>query len=313
MIICYFCDMPNSFMFMKKVFVISLVAVLLSSCATAFQQIASVSSNQISSNPEGKFTYEQDGVVIDYNFWAPNGKFGFLITNNLDTDILVDLSRSFLVVNGMAFDYFQNRSYAAAAVRKDVSSSAFGSSYSSVLSTENSINGKTYSLVPGSSITNVSEVRTTASNSVSTSIQYVEREGIWVPAHSSRYFCEFSLMNAPFRKCGFARNPKKNENISITFSESNTPYTFENMLMLLVGGVEKRVVNSFYISKLTNLREKDTYEEQDFLTCDGTPTGMKRRIDKYSSPGRFYIRYNYTPHDLTTGGDDRAKKTRGLY
>ena len=301
-----------------KVLLTLLSVTALTSCATYFQQLASVSSSQMTTAPDGHFCYEQDGVTVDYNFWAPNGKFSFVLTNNLDTDIYVDLGRSFLVVNGLTFDYFQNRAYSTNSVSTVVSSSAFGTSYTyggavgygnaSASSYGNSAYGNAYSAVSGSSRTSASATSLTASSSVSRSIQYMEKEGVWVPAHSSRSFCEFSLMSVPFRKCGFARNPTKKEDMTLYFNESNTPYSFENMLMLVVDGSDRRVVNSFYVSELTNKQEVETYEEKDEVTCDGTPTGLKVRIYKYSSPGRFYIDYRFNPRDLTSGGNDREKK-----
>ena len=95
---------------MKKImYLFSLLT--LTSCAVAFQQIASISSPQMHLADDGHFAYSEDDIVVDYNFWAPSGKMSFVITNNLESDVYVDLGRSFLVVNGITYDYFQNRTY----------------------------------------------------------------------------------------------------------------------------------------------------------------------------------------------------------
>ena len=95
---------------MKKImYLFSLLT--LTSCAVAFQQIASISSPQMQLADDGHFAYSEDDIVVDYNFWAPSGKMSFVITNNLESDVYVDLGRSFLVVNGITYDYFQNRTY----------------------------------------------------------------------------------------------------------------------------------------------------------------------------------------------------------
>ena len=80
---------------MKKImYLFSLLT--LTSCAVAFQQIASISSPQMQLADDGHFAYSEDDIVVDYNFWAPSGKMSFVITNNLESDVYVDLGRSFL-------------------------------------------------------------------------------------------------------------------------------------------------------------------------------------------------------------------------
>ena len=134
-----------------------------------------------------------------------------------------------------------------------------------------------------------------------------EKEGVWVPAHSSRRFYEFSLLEKPYRKCGFARNPKVKEDVTISFSEKNSPYTFNNLLMFVQGGVDHRIKNSFYIGRLTNIRESLTYEEESELDCNGNLTGGTRRIYNFYSPNRFYIRYLFGSFGAK-GGNDRMKE-----
>ena len=112
---------------MRKLLFLSLVLAL-SSCATAFQQIASISSPQMKVQDDGKFRYDAGDIVIDYNFWAQNGQVSFVITNNSDNDVYVDLGRSFLIVNGMTFDYYQNRTYSSNSSSTVVSSSSYGAS-----------------------------------------------------------------------------------------------------------------------------------------------------------------------------------------
>ena len=112
---------------MKKLLLFVPILVL-TSCATAFQQIASISSPQMSLRNDGKFRYRAEEIVVDYNFWAQNGQVSFVITNDSDNDVYVDLGRSFLIVNGMTFDYYQNRTYSSNSSSTIVSSSSYGAS-----------------------------------------------------------------------------------------------------------------------------------------------------------------------------------------
>ena len=265
---------------------------------------------------DGHFAYSQDDIVIDYNFWAPGGQVSFIITNNMDCDVYVDLSRSFLVVNGMTFDYFQNRTYSANSSSTLVSSSAYGASNTFALtagmansfasSYGDSAYGKTYGAAAGTSRTNAFSRRATTSSTVNSGIEYKEKEGVWIPAHSSRHFCEFSLLDAPYRQCGFARNPTKKEDMTLRFTENNSPYAFDNVLMLVVNGADRRVVNSFYISSLTNIQREETYEDKDGENCDGSKTYEKVRIYKFRSANRFYINYDFES-EKNGASNDRLK------
>lgn len=294
-------------------FVLSILT--LTSCATAFQQIASISSPQISLSNDGKYRYNADDIVVDYNFWAQNGQVSFVVSNNSDRDVYVDLGRSFLIVNGMTFDYYQNRTYSSNASSTVVSSSSYGASNTFAVangmanafasSLGNTVSATAFSNIVGSSNTSSSSRRSTASNTINKGIEYKEKECVWIPAHSSRHFCEFSLLEAPYRICGLARNPSKHEDASITFTAADSPFAFDNMLMIVVDGEDHRLVNSFYIDRITNVLYDQTYVVEDARNCDDTKSGEKVRIIKYSSPNRFYINYSFRSRD---GDNDRLKR-----
>ena len=69
---------------MKHLIVIlTAVSLLLSSCSQAlFQQIATLSSDNVELKPDGSFAYEDAVVTISYDFWSESGKFTFIVTNN---------------------------------------------------------------------------------------------------------------------------------------------------------------------------------------------------------------------------------------
>ena len=266
---------------------------------------------------DGSFKFDKDDIVINYNFWADGGQMSFVITNNMDVDVYVDLNRSFLVVNGMTFDYYQNRTYTTTSSSTVVNSSSFGASNTyamanAVANAYASSYGNTASAIGtgssyGSSRTTAYSSRTTSSNTVNKGVQYSEKEGVWIPAHASRHFSEFSLMEAPYRQCGFARNPGKKENAVLNFNQKNSPYVFDNELMFVIKGQEKRVVNSFYISGILNIQRDETYEDEFALDCDGNKTTEMIRIYKFSSPNRFFINYDFA-NNSSNNATDRMKK-----
>ena len=295
---------------MKRFFPIILSILALNSCATAFQQIATISSPQIKLTDSGRYAYQTEDVVVDYNFWAENGQVSFVITNNLDTDVYVDLGRSFLVVNGMTFDYFQNRTYSTNSSSTTVSSSSYGASNTFGVA-NGVVNSSASPYRNGSSYTTRYARRITSSNTVNNGLEYREKEGVWIPAHSSRHFSEFSLLEAPYRECGLARNPSKKEDMTAKFTKYDTPYTFDNVLMLVINGVDKRLVNTFFIESIKNIQYDETYTIDSRTNCDGSKSSLKYRYPIFTAANRFYINYEFNKkNDLDT---DRVKGGRTAY
>ena len=306
---------------MKRFLSIILSVLALTSCATAFQQIATISSPQIKLTDSGRYAYQTEDIVVDYNFWAENGQVSFVVTNNLDTDVYVDLGRSFLVVNGMTFDYFQNRTYSTNSSSTTVSSSSYGASNtfgvangianSSASSYGNYASATSVGHASGSSYTSGYTRRITSSSTVNKGLEYKEKEGVWIPAHSSRHFSEFSLLEAPYRECGLARNPSRKEDMTAKFTKYNTPYTFDNVLMLVINGVDKRLVNTFFIESIKNIQYDETYTIDSRTNCDGSKSSLKYRYPIYTAANRFYINYEFNKrNDQDT---DRVKGGRTAY
>ena len=93
-------------------------------------------------------------------------------------------------------------------------------------------------------------------------IETKEKEGVWVPSHTSRHFCEFSLLDAPYRECGLPRYPSRKDNASVDFTNITTPYAFENRIMVVNKGQERYLINSFYIQSITNIAESEAVEHE---------------------------------------------------
>ncbi len=300
---------------MKKVlFFIAMLA--LTSCATAYQQIASISSSQMALSDEGDFRYNDGVITVSYNFWAQNGQVSFIINNDSDKDVYVDLGRSFLVVNGMTFDYFQNRTYSSNTSNTVSSSSSYGVSNTASIASSlavafasaygGSASGMGMSFDDGFTQTRSASRRASHSSTVVRGLEFTEKEGVWIPAHSSRHFCEFSLMDVPYRRCGLARNPSKREEAVLSFSEYDSPYVFNNMLMLVIDGEERRLSNSFYVGGLQNILWKESHDEVPVVNCDGSKTGSRVWVSKYQSANKFYI--NYEMNANSRSSSDRLGK-----
>ena len=93
---------------MKKVLVLFMLTLLMSSCATtAFYQIYNVNSELEKS--ENGFIYEDEVCRISYDFWEIHGNLSFLFENKSDNDIYIYLTNSFILKNDIAFDSYTER------------------------------------------------------------------------------------------------------------------------------------------------------------------------------------------------------------
>lgn len=147
----------------------------------------------MSVSDDGTFSYNENDLTIDYDFWSDHGKVGFIITNNTNEDIYIDLSRSFLIVNGMTFDYCRNRTY------KSKTSGIVNNLCSEKGTTADNRKSMTYVL----------DKDATSPDRYNYNIETTEKEGVWIPAHAARYFCEFYLLQDTYRRYGLPLNPSR--------------------------------------------------------------------------------------------------------
>lgn len=276
----------------RRIILLLTIMTMTSCAASVYYQIATISSPQMSVSDDGTFSYNENDLTIDYDFWSDHGKVGFIITNNTNEDIYIDLSRSFLIVNGMTFDYCRNRTYK--------------SKTSGIVNNLSSEKGTTAD--NRKSMTYVLDKDATSPDRYNYNIETTEKEGVWIPAHAARYFCEFYLLQDTYRRCGLPLNPSRKENASIDFNEKDTPYVFENRLMIMVNGQEQRLINYFYINNITNLHESEAIEQGYMRDCFGHPTEEKFKRCKYQAPNRFYINYEYGGK-LSADSNDRTNNS----
>lgn len=84
---------------------------LLSSCTVQeYVQIIEVGSHSIPAG-ENNYVYTDGDCSITYNFWTLNGNPGFIIKNNTDDILYLNLAQTFYKVNDIAYDYYLYRTY----------------------------------------------------------------------------------------------------------------------------------------------------------------------------------------------------------
>lgn len=84
-----------------------LCTIALCSCTTStYIQVVDVNSSLPSVNDN--YVYTDEACRITYTLWSNGGNPGFYIENLTDNILYLDLTKTFFIENGTAYDYFQN-------------------------------------------------------------------------------------------------------------------------------------------------------------------------------------------------------------
>lgn len=95
----------------NNLFSLLVIAMLLSSCSDRlynFVQVLEAQSSSVKSEG-GQLFYEDEDCIIYYSLWSKGGDATFAIYNKTNEMLLVDPSKSFLIKNGVAHDYFSGQ------------------------------------------------------------------------------------------------------------------------------------------------------------------------------------------------------------
>jgi hypothetical protein len=76
-----------------------------------FYQIYKTAYSQTMFQKDNTLVYEDDNCTVTYNLWSEYGNAGFAFFNKSEENIYVNLGESFFIRNGMAYDYYQSRTF----------------------------------------------------------------------------------------------------------------------------------------------------------------------------------------------------------
>lgn len=87
-------------------------ALTLASCHTVknYRQIGLIESDNVKM-ADASYVYTSEDLDIYYNFWSDGGEVSFCVQNKTDKTIALDMTKSFFVRNGYAFDYYKDVVY----------------------------------------------------------------------------------------------------------------------------------------------------------------------------------------------------------
>ena len=218
---------------------------------------------------ENHIIFEDDNCKVSYNLWSKGGDMGFTLYNKTDTYITLDLSKSFFVVNGAAYDYYLNRTYSTS------SSSAVSAS---------AAKATPYTWSTGI-IAAYGSVGTQASSSIT------EKSTRTLPPKTQVTISQFSVTDFIYSDCDFVHYPYRTDSSSVSFEKSQTPYEFYNLLHYSIDDTTSfEIKNTFYIEKISNYPERLFILFRKKNKC-GETFSVPQPYFKYAQPNSFYLKY----------------------
>ena len=318
-------------MIMKKILTFTLVSVflmLLQSCGAYYEYIQILSTKPINNVEKTTLTnggvlYEDENCAVFYKFWDEGGDAGFEFYNKTDEIIYLDLTKTFFIKNGIAYDYYEDKTVTDTETRHTSSTVSYGyaqaasRSYSASISQYYAGNfgqmpATTYSPLASSvslraSNSYMSSLFKTSSTSTSfghsTSVAITDKPILAIPPKSSKYVKNYSLVSNEFVSCDLIYYPEEND--KLTFDVTNSPLTFSNYITYTKGkrAEEISIENQFYVNDIANYarQEVTTYVKRE-QTCKNvlTPdevTAQKTLPDIYDAyitvgdASSFYMPY----------------------
>lgn len=262
---------------MKKVISICVLA-LLCSCNTVktYYQVYNTESETVKSSGNSIF-FEDANCIISYNLWSENGNAGFSFYNKTEELIYLQLDQSFYVINGNAYDYYQNRVFISSSNSATVSSNTSG-----------------YSLLGRLSYTSLNSKTVTSHQSKG--LEITEAKVIAIPSKTTKSISEFNINETIFRDCDLLRFPSSKQVSQKSFNKENSPLKFYNSISYKIGDKINKVKNDFYVSGITNIASSDAFKQEKNAFCNQKGGGT---IDVFKeiAPNKFYIIYTKTQAD----------------
>lgn len=296
-----------------RLFGVTAVLFFIYSCqTTSFYQVYKVNSIDEFSKKNNSLVFEDNNCRVLYDFWGEGGNVGFMIYNKTDENIYINMKESFFINNGIAYDYYQNRTF------MDSKSSSISTSNSNTamygyaglnaigLNASKSISGINYqgfkqknsiSIGIVSAITEMAGIAATKTKGIMTtsgsSTSYTEKDIICVPPKTSKVISEYFITGALYRDCDLNRYPSKKQIKTLMFTNSMSPFIFSNKIAYTVGKSENLLSfeNKFYVSEITNYPKDEVLIEKYDEFC-GDRSDAKYEIFKNYSPDNFYIEYS---------------------
>lgn len=259
-------------------FIVSLfAAVMLTSCSSKVYNYVQVFETKTYDdvaykNHKDGLLYEDENCAVYHSFWADGGDASFEFYNKTNKIIYLDKSKTFFIRNGIANDYYVDRSWGSSssnsmAAQNTTSytyyhadrydrSSGLGASYAGIYNGGHDAVSASAAAKVGKSVFNGNIYSTSQTNyaavSKTSSLSVRDNQIEAIPPKSSKIISEYAINKTLYLNCDLPRYP--NDKVSVTFTKENSPLVFENYITYNFGeGTPDKVIeNKFYVSSITN-------------------------------------------------------------
>ncbi len=255
---------------MRNLTIILSISMLFSCSVKDYYQVYKTSPEDINSGKKSTVTkngiiFNEKNCTISYNFWDEGGDIGFTIFNKTESDLTIDLTKSYFVLNDWAQEYFQNRTFS-----------------------KSSSSGTVMTTYRYPYYWNVNKVAGTSSNSFSTA--YVEKPRITIPAKTNINISEYHITNQLLTSCDLPKYPSRKNVKSLKYEKTNSPFVFYNIITCICKGDTERMENKFYVSEITNYPLPEIVKTIYKNDC-GQTLVVSQKIFKDITPDKFFIHY----------------------
>ncbi|MBL0316681.1 MAG: hypothetical protein IPP69_13170 [Flavobacteriales bacterium] len=250
---------------MKNI-IIPLITLFLTSCTvTNYYQVYKAYPEK-GTITNDRIVFEDKNCIVCYNLWSNGGDVGFSIFNKTQEDLQVHLDNSFFVLNGVAYKYFQNRTF-----------------------TKSSSLGVASTTTRYPYFWNQPRAQTVGANSTS-STAYGEQPTMTIPPSTLINISEYAVTNSRFTDCDLPKYPKAGSPNVLKYDVTNSPFVFSNLITYSTARDTIRLENKFFISEIGNFPSTEMFTEVDTTMC-GKKLDAPKDVFKKTSPNEFYILY----------------------
>lgn len=257
---------------------VALIAMTLSSCSTTvyYQLYKTASVTKDISTQNDELVYEDSNCKISYNFWSSGGDAAFVFYNKTNENIKINLSDSYFIMNGIAFDYYKNRTFTTSS-----GESLAIDKKNSQLVQLNTIFGPVIGL---------QSAQKGFTHSSGSSVAVTESMIISIPSKTAKIISEFSINELRIKNCNLLKYPSKKQVQSVSYSEKSSPFVFSNRISYSVGaGSTIKFENEFYVSEISNHPSNEFKSFKRNKECDENIT---TEVYNYAAADKFYILYS---------------------
>lgn len=269
----------------KKILFTALISVLLTSCvSTSYFQVYKAAPSDKLVIKDNLLVYEDENCKVSYNLWDEGGNIGFQFFNKTDKNIYLNLEESFFILNGVSYNYYRNRVF--------TNSTNSGATETRGATASKSVTGINYlDLLQTNRISATNTVGIMRSSGFSVSIN--EEKIVCIPSQTSKIITEYNINESLFRDCDLFKYPTKKQIKSKTFSKTQSPLVFSNIIAYTIGQTDNliKLENEFYVTEISNYPESEISELIYDEYC-GQKSMTKTKYFKNVSADKFYIKYS---------------------